>query len=58
VSAVGLFEGLRVLERLGAEGRVDAAPAAWRAVKDEAVRVLDTIRDPALDRFLDLEATA
>jgi signal transduction histidine kinase/DNA-binding response OmpR family regulator len=46
LAANGLFEAARVLERLGAEARLDAAEAAWRIVAAEAANVVD-----ALQRF-------
>ena len=36
LSAGGLFEAARVLERIGAESRMDAAEAAWRQLSVEA----------------------
>jgi len=36
-----------VLERIGADGRVEAAPSAWRVVAEEAIRVLDALRSEA-----------
>jgi two-component system sensor histidine kinase/response regulator len=44
LSATGLFEAARVLERIGAESRMDAAEAAWRRLSAEAVNVLDALR--------------
>jgi CheY-like chemotaxis protein len=44
LSATGLFEAARVLERIGAESRMDAAEAAWRRLSSEAVNVLDALR--------------
>jgi HPt (histidine-containing phosphotransfer) domain-containing protein len=44
LSATGLFEAARVLERIGAERRMDAAEAAWRRLSAEAVNVLDALR--------------
>jgi two-component system sensor histidine kinase/response regulator len=43
LSAVGLFEAARVLERLGAESRTDAAEAAWRHLSVEAANVVDVL---------------
>jgi signal transduction histidine kinase/DNA-binding response OmpR family regulator len=43
VSARRLFEAAKVLERLGAESRLDAAEGAWRALSVEAARVVDTL---------------
>jgi HPt (histidine-containing phosphotransfer) domain-containing protein len=44
LAATGLFEAARVLERIGAESRLDAAEAAWRRLSAEAVNVLDALR--------------
>jgi signal transduction histidine kinase/CheY-like chemotaxis protein len=44
VSAAGLFDAAHVVERLAAEGRFEAADAAWRRLSDEAAHVLDTLR--------------
>jgi signal transduction histidine kinase/CheY-like chemotaxis protein/HPt (histidine-containing phosphotransfer) domain-containing protein len=44
LSATGLYEAARVLERIGAESRMDAAEAAWRRLSAEAVNVLDALR--------------
>jgi two-component system sensor histidine kinase/response regulator len=44
LAATGLFEAARVLERIGAESRMDAAEAAWRRLSAEAVNVLDALR--------------
>jgi CheY-like chemotaxis protein len=44
ISATGLLEAARVLERLGAEGRLDAAEAAWRALSTEATSAMATMR--------------
>jgi two-component system, sensor histidine kinase and response regulator len=44
LSATGLFEAARVLERIGAESRMGAAEAAWRRLSAEAVNVLDALR--------------
>jgi PAS domain S-box-containing protein len=46
LSAGGLFQAAGILERIGAEGKLDAAPAAWRALSAEASHTMD-----ALDRF-------
>jgi signal transduction histidine kinase/CheY-like chemotaxis protein len=43
LSAGGLFEAARVLERLGAESRPDAAEAAWRQLSVEATNVIDVL---------------
>jgi signal transduction histidine kinase/DNA-binding response OmpR family regulator/HPt (histidine-containing phosphotransfer) domain-containing protein len=44
LSAKGLFEAARVLERVGAESRLGAAEAAWRVVASEAANVIDALR--------------
>ena len=44
LSAGGLFEAASVLERLGAESRMDAAEAAWRPLSVEASHVIDVLR--------------
>ena len=44
LSAGGLFEAARVLERVGAESRMDAAEAAWRQLSIEASNVIDVLR--------------
>ena len=45
LSMRGLFEIAETLEQLGAEGRFDAAEAAWRGLADHALHVLDTLRN-------------
>jgi len=44
LSAGGLFEAAHVLERLGAEARMDAAEAACRQLSVEASNVIDVLR--------------
>jgi two-component system, sensor histidine kinase and response regulator len=44
LSALGLFNAAQILERIGAEGRLDAADAAWRLLSLEASQVLDAMR--------------
>jgi HPt (histidine-containing phosphotransfer) domain-containing protein len=44
LSAAGLCEAARTLERIGADGRIDAAAAAWRRLAAEAASVLDALR--------------
>jgi CheY-like chemotaxis protein/HPt (histidine-containing phosphotransfer) domain-containing protein len=44
LSATGLFEAARVLERIGSESRLDAAEAAWRVLSTEAANVIDALR--------------
>jgi len=48
MSAAGLCEMARILERIGSEGRLDAAAAAWRRLAAEATSVMDS-----LQRFAD-----
>ena len=44
LSAHKLFDSARTLERLGAEGRLDATEAAWRQLSMDATSVIDTLR--------------
>ena len=44
LSAQGLFDAARTLERLGAEGRLEPTEAAWRRLSMEATSVIDTLR--------------
>jgi HPt (histidine-containing phosphotransfer) domain-containing protein len=44
LSAAGLFEAARTLERIGTENKLDAADAAWRQLSIEAANVMDTLR--------------
>jgi two-component system sensor histidine kinase/response regulator len=44
LSAGGLFDMAGVLERIGAESRMDAAEAAWRQLSVEASNVIDVLR--------------
>jgi two-component system, sensor histidine kinase and response regulator len=44
LAATGLFEAARVLERLGAESRIDAFDAGWRRLSAEAVNAMDALR--------------
>jgi len=44
LSAGGLFEASRVLERVGTESRMDAAEAAWRQLSIEASIIIDVLR--------------
>jgi HPt (histidine-containing phosphotransfer) domain-containing protein len=44
LSAASLFDAAEILERVGAESRLDAAEAAWRRVSMAASEVLTTIR--------------
>ena len=43
LSLGGLFEAARVLERIGAESRMNAAEAAWRQLSVEASNVIDVL---------------
>src|SRR5260370_23768031 len=42
--ATGLFEAAQMLERIGAEARLDAAGAAWRHLSVEASNAMDALR--------------
>jgi signal transduction histidine kinase/ActR/RegA family two-component response regulator/HPt (histidine-containing phosphotransfer) domain-containing protein len=44
LSAGGLFEAARVLERVASESHMDAAEAAWRQLAVEASNVIDQLR--------------
>jgi HPt (histidine-containing phosphotransfer) domain-containing protein len=44
LSATGLFNAAEILERIGAEARLDAAGAAWRRLSTEASDVLAALR--------------
>jgi HPt (histidine-containing phosphotransfer) domain-containing protein len=44
LSATDLFKAAEVMERLGAEGRVDAAQAAWRTLSAQAAHAMDVLR--------------
>jgi HPt (histidine-containing phosphotransfer) domain-containing protein len=44
LSAGGLFEAASVLERLGAQSRLDAAEAACRLLTVEATNAIDLLR--------------
>jgi hypothetical protein len=41
---VRLVAATHTLERMGAEARLDAAPAAWRLLALEAAAVIDLLR--------------
>ena len=43
LSALGLFDAARVLERVGEESRMNAADAAWRQLSVEASNVIDAL---------------
>ena len=44
LSAAGLFDAAKTLERLGEERRLEAARAAWRNLSMRAAEVMDTLR--------------
>jgi signal transduction histidine kinase/DNA-binding response OmpR family regulator len=44
LSAAALVEAARILEQIGAEGRVEAADAAWERLAAEATRVMEALR--------------
>ena len=44
LSATGMFDAAAVLERLGAESRMDAAEGAWRQLSLESASVIDLLR--------------
>jgi two-component system sensor histidine kinase/response regulator len=44
LSADALFEAVSVLESIGAESRMDAAPEAWRRVSIEAIQITEVLR--------------
>jgi HPt (histidine-containing phosphotransfer) domain-containing protein len=48
LSAIGLFEAAQVLERIGAESRMDAADGACRQFSVEASQVIDVLQDRAV----------
>jgi two-component system sensor histidine kinase/response regulator len=48
LSAGGLFDVACVLERIGAESRMDAAEGAWRQLSVEATNVVDVLRRHSL----------
>jgi CheY-like chemotaxis protein len=50
LSAMDLMSAARALERIGAEGRIDAAPAAYRELATQAALAIDSLRQmvPAL----------
>jgi two-component system sensor histidine kinase/response regulator len=51
LSATALFDAAGALERIGAEGRLDAAEAAWRRLSTAAIDVLDQLRRHELGRL-------
>jgi two-component system, sensor histidine kinase and response regulator len=44
LGARALYEAASILERIGAESRLDAAEAAWRQVSTESLNVMDALR--------------
>jgi two-component system, sensor histidine kinase len=50
LSAGGLSEAARVLERVGADSQMDAAEAAWRQLSVEASSVMDVLRRHSISR--------
>ena len=44
IAAASVFEASQMLERLGAERKIDAAPAAFRHLSQEAAALMDTLR--------------
>ena len=44
LSAIALASAARTLERIGSEGRIDAAPAAFRQLAADAVLAMDVLR--------------
>jgi CheY-like chemotaxis protein/HPt (histidine-containing phosphotransfer) domain-containing protein len=53
LSAAATCEAADALERIGAESRLEAAPAAWQRLSEEAGRLVDQLR-----RRLDADAVA
>jgi hypothetical protein len=45
ISATRLFEATAALERIGAEGRLPAARAAWRRLEAEAAVAMQALRE-------------
>jgi HPt (histidine-containing phosphotransfer) domain-containing protein len=45
LSAPALFEATAMLERIGADGRLDAAEAGWRRVVTEVSLLMSTLRE-------------
>jgi len=50
LSASGLFDAAEILERVGAESRLDAADAAWRRLAMAASEVLTTLKQHEYSR--------
>jgi HPt (histidine-containing phosphotransfer) domain-containing protein len=44
IAAAAVFEASQVLERLGAEGRLDTAAAGFRQLSQDAATLMDTLR--------------
>jgi len=51
LSAIRLFQAAEVLERIGAESRMEAADGAWRQLSVEASLVIDLLRAPAVSHL-------
>jgi two-component system sensor histidine kinase/response regulator len=45
ISAIRLFDATSALERIGAEGRLPAARAAWRRLEAEAAIAMQALRE-------------
>ena len=45
ISATKLFDATAALERIGAEGRLPAARAAWRRLESEAATAMQALRE-------------
>jgi len=45
LSATGLWNAASIMERIGAEKRLDAAPAAWRQLSVEATYLMEALRE-------------
>ena len=50
LSASSLFDAAEILERIGAEARLDAADAAWRRLSIAASEVLTTLKQHEYSR--------
>ena len=53
LSAIGVFEAARVLERVASESHMEAAHAAWRQLSAEAAELLDVLRSRAIESSLE-----
>jgi HPt (histidine-containing phosphotransfer) domain-containing protein len=49
LSATSLFDAAEILERIGAESRLDAAEAAWRRLSMAATETLDRLKQHETD---------